>query len=235
MMKIQLAAIAYSLLLPSMVVAGSIDWGTAVSDQLYNAAGSPLTSNYRFEIGTFKDGFIPDAGNTAQWESKWKLIEEASFNAPAQYVAENSILTTSGPNLIWERDATGDESGPLTNPNIFTPTESVYFWAFDTKSLTGAAQWALITGNGSTLDTEWDLTADLGNPLAQTRQWRLSNADTAIFGGINGTRGGGVFQSLPSSFTLQTAELVPIPEPGIAVLIVLATALSFHRRRTSPS
>ena len=222
------------LALPRVVMAGSIDWGTSVSDQLYDADGAALTGSYRFELGTFRDGFVPDPTNTSQWESKWKLIEEATFNVPMQYVAENSILTSSGPDLIWERDATGDEGGPLTNLNLFAPGESVYVWAFNGKTVSSTTQWALVTGEGATTDTNWELSAALGDPLAQTRQWRLSNGNTPIFGGLNGARGAGGFNAFPGSFTLQTALLSPVPEPDITMLLAAAGVFSLHRRRTNP-
>ena len=219
------------LALRGLTFAGSIDWGTAVNDSLYGAEGAALSVSYHFELGTFRDGFVPDSTNTSQWESKWKLIEEAGFNAPMQYVAENSILTSSGPDLIWERDATGDETAPLTNPNIFAPGEAVYFWAFSGKTITGTTQWGLASGRGLTTDTDWELSAALGDPMAQTRQWRLSNADAAVIGGPNGTRGGDTFNALPGSFTLQTSFVSPVPEPDISVLLAAVTILNLRRRR----
>lgn len=234
-MKIPSLELLGALFLPGTVMAGSIDWGTAVFDELYDAGGAGLTGSYRFELGTFGDGFVPAADNVAQWESKWKLIEEATFNAPDQYAAENSILSTSGPDLIWERDATGDETGPLTHPHLFAPGEAVYVWVFNGKSLTSTTQWALVTGQGPTVDTNWELSAALGDPLAQTRQWRLSNADTAIFGGVNDVRGAGDFDALPGSFSLQTALLSPIPEPDITMLLAAAAVLSLPRRRNLPN
>ena len=213
-------------------MAGSIDWGTSVSDKLYDADGTALTAAYQFELGTFEAGFTPDASNTALWEGKWRLIEKADFNVPLQYVAENSILTTSGPNLIWERDQTGDESAPLSNPTLFSPGEQVYVWAFSGKTINSTTQWSLATGNGATLDTDWQLTAGLGDPAATTRGWRLSNADTAVFGGLNNLQGAGDYRITPASFTLQTALVMsPIPEPSIPVLLAVGTILSLRRRR----
>ncbi|MES2467845.1 MAG: PEP-CTERM sorting domain-containing protein [Verrucomicrobiota bacterium] len=234
MMKLHLLFIPCCLALISPGMAGSIDWGSAVADELYTAGGTAIPGTYQFELGTFETGFIPDATNTALWEGNWRLIEQADFNAPLQYVAENSILTTSGPNLIWERDQTGDESAPLSNPLLFSPGEQVYVWAFSGKTIDSTTQWALVTGNGSTQDTDWQLTAGLGDPAATTRAWRLSNADTAIFGGLNDLQGAGTFGSSPASFTLQTAlVMAPIPEPGITVMLAVGVALSLCRRRRS--
>src|SRR5436190_21294119 len=81
--------------------AGSIDWGTAVLDPLYDAGGSFLTAEYQFELGTFADGFVPTDGNLNAWASHWKVIENGAYNAPMRYVTENSILTSSGPDLMW--------------------------------------------------------------------------------------------------------------------------------------
>lgn len=209
---------------------GSIDWGTAFNDELYDAGGSPLTAAFEFEMGTFSGGFVPTLANSGAWESQWKAMETASFNAPMQYVAENSILTSNGPDLIWERDQTGDEEAALSNPHLFAPGETVYVWTFNSKTLTEATQWALVTGAGATLDTDWTLSAALGDPVATTRQWRLSNADLSIVGGLHDLRGPGSYDATPASFTLQTTLMVPIPEPGSSVLLVFAAVLSLRRR-----
>jgi hypothetical protein len=231
-MKLHLFFIPCCLALSSPGMAGSIDWGSAVADQLYTAGGTAITASYQFELGTFETGFAPDATNTALWEGKWRLIEQGDFNAPLQYAAENSLLTASGPNLIWERDQTGDESAPLSNPLLFSPGEQVYVWAFSGKTIDTTTQWALVTGNGTTQDTDWQLTAGLGDPLATTRAWRLSNADTVVFGGLNDLQGPGSYGSTPTSFTLQTALVIaPIPEPGTTVMLAVGAALCLQRRR----
>ena len=213
------------------LMAGSIDWGTAAFDALYNADGGPLDGTFRFELGTFAGDFTPSPSNTTAWASQWKGIEEATFNAPSQYAAENSILTTSGPNLIWQRDAEGDESGPLSNPNVFAPGEAVYLWVYNSKNISSTAQWALVTGRGATPNTDWVLNAGMGAALAPTVEWRLLYANTAIQGGVNGVLGGGVVRASPGSFSLQTALLSPIPEPSISLLLALGWTLGFRRSR----
>lgn len=233
-MKTRLLVVIGGLVLPCPLLAGSIDWGTALFDELYDADSSPLTGSYRFELGTFADGFLPDDTNTSEWEFKWKLIEEATFDAPMQQAEENSILTTSGPDLKWVPDASGDENGPLTNLNLFSPGEVVYVWVFNDKTIGGTTQWALVTGEGLTTDTDWTLSAEMGAALAETREWRLSNADLPIFGAVNNIQGAGTFRASPGSFTLQTAIVSPIPEPDITLLLAAACLFSQQRRRTQP-
>ncbi len=112
-MKPHLLFIPCYLALGNPGMAGNIDWGSAVADRLYPAGDTAISASYQFELGIFETGFIPNATSTALWEGKWRLIEQADFNAPLQYVAENTIFTTNGPNLIWEWDQTGDESAPF--------------------------------------------------------------------------------------------------------------------------
>jgi hypothetical protein len=214
--------------------AGSIDWGSSVMDQIFDAQGNYLSADYSFEMGVFADNFVPSAQNLALWESKWKPIEKAAYNAPMRYVTENSILTASGSDLIWQRDAVGDEGGPLTNPNLFKPGDQVYVWAFNNKSVTVTSQWALITGDGVTNDTNWTLSLAMGDALAVTRNWRFSNADTAIVGGLNNLREPGNYSATPGTFTLQTT-LIAIPEPTSTLLLAAALSPLLRRRRPQPN
>lgn len=222
---------------PCVAGAGSISWGSAVGDSLYDSAGSPLTADYTFEMGTFAGGFEPTGANLGDWAASWKLLEKADFLTSPLYFTENSILTTTGPGLVWERDAVNDAASPTANPHVFLPGERVYIWAYNHKTGGPAMEWALLTGTGAKPDTDWVLSADMGNELAMTLQWRLSNADTPLFGGLNNLRGPGDFSAEPSAYSLQTAMALVIPEPTTAGLLgaVFLTPLTVRRRHRQRS
>jgi hypothetical protein len=74
--------------------------------------------------------------------------------------------------------------------------------------------------------TEWQI-PDLGDTI-NSYYWLLNDADTAIVGGVNDTRGGGNFSMNPGSYALQTAV---VPEPGSLVLVLLAGLPLLSRRR----
>ncbi|MDB6069053.1 MAG: hypothetical protein JWL81_224 [Verrucomicrobiales bacterium] len=217
--------------LPCGATAGSISWGSAVADKLYDSEGSPLTSDYSFEMGTFSGGFEPTAANLGDWAGSWKLLEKADFITSPLYFTENSLLATSGPGLVWERDAVNDPPTPASNPNVFFPGERVYVWAYNSKASGTPVQWALLTGTGSTSDTDWVLTADMGDELAMTLQWRLSNATTPVYGGLNNLRGPGGYSAEPATYSLQTALVVTIPEPSATGLLTAIFLLPLNRRR----
>lgn len=218
---------------PCGVRAGSISWGSAVADKLYDSEGSLLTSDYTFEMGTFSGGFVPTAVNLGDWAASWKLLEKADFITSPLYVTENSILSTSGPGLIWERDALNDPPTPASNPNVFLPGERVYVWAYNSKATGTAVQWALLTGTGSTSDTDWVLSAGMGDELAMTLQWRLSNANTPVYGGLNNVRGPGDYGAEPVTYSLQTAIAMAIPEPSTTGMLAAFLFLPLSRRRRS--
>ncbi|MCE9518318.1 MAG: PEP-CTERM sorting domain-containing protein [Verrucomicrobia bacterium] len=206
--------------------ARTINWGSNVGSALYDSNGILLGNSFVFEIGSF-GSFIPDATNLNLWGANWKIFDRAQapaingWNSTFGFVTSSANLGVSG---------TSSESPPLP-AFTFAQGEAGYLWAFNTKTLASGTEWALITNNSSDSNpaNNWVIPA----PSDQTSlplDWRLSNANAVIFGGLNNVEGAGAFAVTPGSFNLQTHSAVP--EPGSAWLVII-TGLSFFigRRR----
>jgi hypothetical protein len=118
------------------------------------------------------------------------------------------------------------------NGQPFTAGETAYLWVYNDLSIGPGTEWALVRdGSNGPLSPNWVMpTPDDTN--VNTIDWDLLQADTAIFGQVNGVIGGGNFSPIgdPGGGVawLQTA---PVPEPGSALLLLIASFLGFRRRR----
>ena len=224
-----------ALLSPAVVHAGTINWGSAFKDTLFNAYANPLTADFRWEMGSFAPGFTPSENNLASWEANWRLLEEGAYSQPNQYATETSVLIdnpdTGTGGFLWQRDDF-DPALPASNPNVFRTGDRMYIWVYNAKGISPSTEWALVTGitGGSSGSTNWSLPADIGsqsNPNAM--DWRLSTANTVVFGGLNTVDGPGFNNQVAGPYSLQTARLVP--EPTTACMGLGGIAALFLRRQ----
>jgi len=203
--------------------ASTVFWGSNFNDNLFTSTGAALDPTYSFEIGTF-GAFTPTYQNVAQWQANWHVIDRAfdpdsnGWNSTDQF-----FVGTVG----FQSDGTSDS--PDANPaDVFTQGNTVYLWAYNSKTIVPGSEWALVTevGNTGTLSGDpWIVP----NPAdtAGSYNWNLSDARTSVIGGANGVQGPGGYSTTPPAFSLQTAV---VPEPGSAFLLLAAAAAHLVRR-----
>jgi hypothetical protein len=220
-MKTRTLLLTLAALLMSPFAKGSgVGWGNSPFDPrfLYDSTGGLLDDSFVFELGTF-GSFVPTGSNIDQWQVNWKLLDLAEapstsgWNSGAQYFTSSFTFET-----------TGTVSG-LSGSSIFTTGEQAYLW------VQSGDEWALVTDNtvGSTANDIWQL-PNPADDLAQPLTWNLNTATTAIIGGVNGTQsttGTHSFDPVANTLRLQTHV---VPEPGTALLILVAGCLARLRR-----
>lgn len=218
------------ILSSSNASAQTIYWGSAVNDALFDSAGNPLDSSFFFEIGTF-GSFIPTDENMSFWRDNWKVLDRVSAPAASGWDPAAGFFSSS---FTLLSDGTSSRAPELGSSSIFTGGEQAYVWISNSQQMQIGTEWALVTNDGRDgLSTDdWRL-PPLPDPCgcgsgASSLEWRLSNASTPGFGGLNNELGPGNVSGSPASFSLQTAVL---PEPGSAVLILSAALLRLRRRR----
>jgi MYXO-CTERM domain-containing protein len=218
-MRLLLLLSALLWLMAPALHARTISWFNAPGDVMVDASNNALGADITFEIGTF-GAFVPTAVNLDEWAANWKVFDRAvsgdGWNLGTQF------LTSSAQ---FRADGTSSYVGVET----FMMGDVMYLWAYTAQDLLPTSQWALVrddsTGPGS---PAWTLPAsDTLNPTSI--DWDLIQADTAIFGGVNGTYGGGDYIVMADpGFVLQLAT---VPEPGGAFLAVLGLLFLVRRRR----
>lgn len=139
----------------------------------------PPDAGFFFEVGTFANGFIPNAANTDDWLANWSPITDASgaprVDATDEYTTITSPLFGSFPG--W------DIQSELEHANApFTPGTRGYVWGFDNRTTPGSGQWILLTHS-----TDWTYPNGT-SPIAPTETWTVGNANHSetLIGSVSG-------------------------------------------------
>ena len=193
---------------------------------LYQSNGvDTLDASFYFDIGTFTAGFTPTGTNLADWSANWKRMDTVGstdgWSVGDQQVAGYTSFTTSG----------ASES-PDANPlgYNFSTGDQIYMWIYNSQTIQQGTEWALITrtydSNNPVAFNDWIMRDPNTAAMAEIT---LQDADSVVFGGLNGVQGPGGYDAgnAPAQFDLQTHA---VPEPGSALLIAaLGVALRLRR------
>ncbi len=206
--------------------ARTIAWGNSAGDTVIYSDGTPVDDQVIFELGSF-GSFTPDSSNMEFWSSNWKVFDRAQAPDSSGWNSADSVFSSVA---TLNSDGTSSAAPPLS-PYVFAGGEQAYIWAYKTsQTLSFADEWALITNDAADgiPGNDWLFPA----PSDQTSlplDWRVSDASTVIFGGVNSVQGPGDYTSAPGVFDLQLHST--IPEPGSSFLIAIAGFSVLLRRR----
>ncbi|MES2506101.1 MAG: PEP-CTERM sorting domain-containing protein [Verrucomicrobiota bacterium] len=224
-----LCAALSALAMPLSSRGSTINWSSDFNDLFYDAGGQVLDGNFSFEIGSFASGFVPTGSNINDWAANWKVFDRAFDPTPGDpgdgdpegWNTVDQFYVGTAEHLI-----TGGSGSVDANPSdTFAQGEVAYLWVYNTKNRETGTEWALVTdgsGLGDVAD-DW-VFPDPTEPASTSYEWQLADADAAIYGGLNGTTGGG------QPYTIQTS-LVPVPEPGPVLLLGMAALVGLMSRR----
>jgi hypothetical protein len=207
-----LAVLLLSLAPSATTQARGISWFSAVGDIFLMADGTTkMDSTMTFELGGFSSGFTPSLANLSLWQSNWIVFDIAvdgdGWNPDPDFSNYGGLGT-----------AVAAASGFITSSDTgatFGIGQQAYVWTYNSKTISPTSEWALITNAAWTYPVA---STSIPDPL----EWGLGHdGTTALVGGTS--TDGGTFVS-----TLQTQA---VPEPGSALLILVAGVMIRLRRR----
>ena len=219
---------ARSLLLVASLAAGqahaavTMVWGNEIDSINVASDGSTaLDSSFTAALGTFADGFVPTAGNTADWGDHWLEFGVADYAAGDGYFSGTGTLS-------------GNETRPVGT--------QLFVWIRNTMTPEQGAEWFLATDDSSdgNAGDNWTVpdvsgTDQTTRPAFYTVSCSPADAMNVIFGGMSGTgsevQAGGLYADPAGTWCLQTHALAAIPEPSAVVLGAAAAGLLFTRRK----
>ncbi|MDB6070372.1 MAG: hypothetical protein JWL81_1543, partial [Verrucomicrobiales bacterium] len=122
------AAVMLLWLSGSGLRATQVDWnGLAFSTNL-TSAGQAWDDGWVAELGSFQNGFIPTAANTADWAGKWRAASRSVYSVGSRYF---------GGSYVYE-----------SNPPEFPVGRQAYLWIF--SPLAPQGEWLLLTNSAWT-------------------------------------------------------------------------------------
>ncbi|MGL4401170.1 MAG: PEP-CTERM sorting domain-containing protein [Luteolibacter sp.] len=200
----------------SRIHAQTLNWGNEVFGDLTDSEGVALNNTFVFELGSFREGFVPTESNLGQWVLNWEVFDRAahqeSFGYFTSTVYVNNNVTTSN---------------TTASTMSFAGLEA-YLWIRNQDDPVEGAEWLLTRALNWTFPT-------VGGDCCNTRviEWAVSDLDSGIvpvWGGQNGVLGSGEFGTAGTR-GLQTFTFVP--EPSSALLVAMTGGfLVLRRRRT---
>ena len=170
MEKLQILT-AFSLLLCSSSLSAQtqVIWQSSSGASNVQSDGvTNLTGDFVFELGTFRDPFIPTGSNTSEWLDHWEAFSSVNYNTVTQLFSGADILATNDP--------------------PFTLTAPVYIWGI--YGLVGNVEWSLVSRDV----WSWPDTASGGGigPIGGLPAFYTLGSASASDAVIGMTSGGGV-------------------------------------------
>ncbi|GHC42177.1 PEP-CTERM sorting domain-containing protein [Roseibacillus persicicus] len=210
-----------------------IDWGTSVvNEKIITSNGSGVSlDEFSIELGGFASGFVPTEANVDDWVSNWRVFDavtagdtDSSDNFSSVGIGSTESRFVGTDYLQADQTSASEDSNGL---DTFGPSESAYIFIRNSDAPGVNSEWSLYTRSS---DAAWEFPSVSGGQPATPLSWFVAQADTAVWGGINGSIvGGGEFTDGSSDFIIRTHTFVP--EPGVAILSLLGLAGLLRRRR----
>ncbi len=219
-----LLPVAIALTAPAS--AAQINWSCEVDSVLRDSFGNPLDETFSIQLGYFENvlgvAFVPDASNTADWSSHWKVFDQAAFDPLSGYFTSSARL---------QADGTSTGTFATNDLGVDFSSQAAYIWIYDSKAATPGSEWFL--GRSSTGDG-WRLPDKPADDCCDTEvlEWSvtdLTTGDTPVFGRQGVPMGAGEHTVTDPGFTLQTFTIVP--EPSSCLLVALGGVVAAFRRR----
>lgn len=196
-----------SVTIAANLPATTIHWFCAPKGQHVMDNQAPMDAGFRFELGVFRNGFVPTTDNQAVWADHWVAAQRVVYHAGNQWFT-----------AVHEVE---------DNADAFAVGTNAYIWGFHGGPEDG--EWILFRKSS----WRWPR-ANPGFPIA--REWYAAEADEVLIGDVGGVasyhlRSRRVQNLTPPTTTWQQWLTETDAEPGPERILEYATG-SEHPRLT---
>jgi hypothetical protein len=133
-----------------------ISWFSDEGKTNVDSDGSAMDAGFHFELGVFRDGFIPTASNMAEWRSYWKDADSTTYNSTSHRF--------SGSLMVYDNDA------PFSS--------GAKAWVFGFRDTATGSEWILFRKN----TWLWPVSNPMSPP---TIEWNAKDANEVVLGTVN--------------------------------------------------
>jgi hypothetical protein len=145
-----------TFLLAAAAPAETVKWFSDPARVNLDSTGAPMDGAFQFQLGTFRDSFVPTASNAAQWASKWAVAATTGYNA-----------TTGVFDALFELESNADP---------FIVNGKAWIWGF--RNTPTGSEWILFR------DASWKW--PVANPFnPPSIQWNTEAATEVVLGTIH--------------------------------------------------
>lgn len=141
--------------------AAQVLWSSKRFANNLSSDGTPLSEDFTFQLGAFKDGFEPTAENVSEWLTHWVPAQSAPYNPRTQFFAGSHVFSE--------------------NQEPFVPSNQAYIFGFDRLAKSGATEvgeWILATNPV----WRWPIA---GSGISLPTQWSVSSASEVVVGSVD--------------------------------------------------
>jgi hypothetical protein len=199
--------------------AGTLNWGDAVFDTLYDSYGVPLDDTFYFQLGFFENSFVPTSDNTSEWKLNWRVFDQAYFNLDLSYYTSTTEIRSDG-----------SSSSPYALNGANFAGQVAYLWVRNSDDAVHGSEWFLARHETWVFPSASAGCCDNELPV----EWSLSDLDhteVPVWGAQDGTIGAGKY-TITGDYALQTFRVAP--EPSSVLMAACAGVLTLLRRRRMP-
>ncbi|MBX7209253.1 MAG: PEP-CTERM sorting domain-containing protein [Verrucomicrobiaceae bacterium] len=216
-----------------LVQARVVSWYSSVGDVFLKADGvERWDASLQFDLGAFKTGFVPTTANVSLWETNWLRFDHADadsarWNPDEGYLTSEASTRPAADGLVY---SSSDPAGSATS-NLFSVYDGTaatyqpaYIWAYNTQTLTGGAEWALIGNPGWTFP-------DPDPFIPYSAEFSLEFGGVAFLGGLSTwtVREGPAAWRYATLQTIAVSGAAPVVVPEPATALLMSVAVFFFR------
>lgn len=204
----------------------SIEWGSENGRPAITSNGSPMNTDFHFELGTF-GGFNPTSASPGQWRGHWKLLDSTSYNPITGIFIDSATFSYDMGSSTWTPSLADVPSGAAQ----FAAGEQIYLWIYNKLTIDVTTEWAVFSRNGSTdpQNPDWLMPIGPDNQTVFPQFIFTPDISQALYGSTPTVSGAGMFTPPTKVFGFQTHAVVP--ETGTCLLVGLTGAFLLGYRK----
>jgi hypothetical protein len=139
-------------------VAEPISWFSDAGKTNVESGGAAMAAGFQFELGVFRNGFIPALSNMADWRSNWEVADSTTYHPATQRFAGSMMVDDNDPPFINGAKA----------------------WIFGFRDTATASEWVLFRNPGWL----WPRSNPMNPPVIE---WNAKDATEVVVGSVNTT------------------------------------------------
>lgn len=159
------------------------------------SAGSPMGGSFSFELGVFKNAFVPSDSNTSQWAANWVAAQRVTYNAQNKvFTGQFTVTNNTAPFTIGAAAYVWGFQGGVAASEWILFRKSTWTWpapnptdpfGLDWDAATATTVLGSINAGGSPFFMRSAAVTDGASPTTTWQQWQAAELAGEPLNGAN--------------------------------------------------